>query len=69
MQLNKFDAAEVTFNSLIASDYLDAQKGYWYKALLYLKKKDTETARALLETIIANQYYNDAKAAELIEKL
>jgi len=50
MQLNKFQDAENTFDTLINSDSLDAPKGYWYKVLLYLKMKDKDQA-------IVNSYF------------
>ena len=64
-----YDQATKTFNQLIASDLLDAEKGYWYKALLYLKTNDEKASKSLLETIIANKYYNAEQAVELLNKL
>jgi tetratricopeptide (TPR) repeat protein len=63
-----YDKATKIFNQLIASDLLDAEKGYWYKALLYLKMNDEKASKSVLETIIANKYYNAEQAAELLDK-
>lgn len=34
LELDAYTEAEKTFNKLISSDLIDAQKGNWYKALL-----------------------------------
>lgn len=69
MELNRFAKANTTFNTLISSNLLDAQKGHWYKALLYLKQGDEENAKATLETIVSQSYYNTEKAKALLGKL
>nr|WP_321228174.1 hypothetical protein [uncultured Psychroserpens sp.] len=69
MRLEKYTAAELTFDKLIQSDLLDAQKGHWYKALLYLKQDKVVESKIMLEKIVANSYYNHSKAKELLEKL
>ena len=68
-ELEKFDDAEKTFNKLISSDLLDAQKGHWYKALLYLKQDKVVESKIMLERIVTSSYYNHSKAKELLEKL
>lgn len=69
LELQQYDEAEKMFNQLINSDLIDHQKGYWYKALLYLKKGELESARNELNFITENQYYNHIKAQELLEQL
>ena len=69
MELNKFAKAEETFNILINSDLLDAQKGHWYKVLLYLKQDDKMQAKSTLEDIVSQSYYNTEKAKALLGKL
>ncbi|WP_299107082.1 CDC27 family protein [uncultured Tenacibaculum sp.] len=69
MELNKYKEAETTLNSLINSDLLDAPKGYWYKALLFVKSKETEKAKKELNTLIAKSDYKQKEAKELLEKL
>jgi tetratricopeptide (TPR) repeat protein len=68
-QLDRFDEALITYDSLIKSDLLDSPKGYWFKALTYLKMKDLTNTKATLEYIVANKLYNDALAAELLRKI
>lgn len=69
MQLGNFNDAKSTFDSLINSDFLDAEKGYWYKALLYLKQDDKEMARQILEGVVAQSYFNTENAKMLLSKL
>ena len=69
MQLEKFEDAEQTFNSLIESELLDAEKGYWYKALLYLKQDRVEDSKQILNTIVSDNLYNKSKAEELLKAL
>ena len=69
MEIGQFDIAETTFNSLIESDLLDAQKGYWYKALLYLKTNRSEDAKVILQEIVSENYVNKEKAAKILEEL
>lgn len=70
MELNQFDEAEQTFTKLIAStDLVDANHGYWFKALLYLKKGEKDKASTVLEKIIKEQLFNHQKAAELLSEL
>nr|WP_321247726.1 hypothetical protein [uncultured Psychroserpens sp.] len=69
MKLEQYVNAETTFNKLINSNLLDAQKGYWYKALLYLIQDKVEDSKAVLETIVSNKYHNHLKAKALLETL
>ncbi|WP_299159998.1 tetratricopeptide repeat protein [uncultured Tenacibaculum sp.] len=69
IELDKFVEAETTLNALINSDLIDAQKGYWYKSLLFIKSKQIEKAKKQLEFIIENNYFKYQKAEELLTKL
>ena len=69
MKLEQYVNADTTFNKLINSNLLDAQKGHWYKALLYLKQDKVEDSKAILESIISNSYHNHSKAKALLETL
>ena len=69
MELNQFLEAEKTLNSLIKSDLIDAEKGYWLKSLLYLKSEQLEKAKVILSLIIKNSYYNNKKAKVVLEKI
>ena len=69
MKIAKTANAIETFNQLIESKLLDASKGYWYKALAYVKAGDKEQAKALLEKITSDSLYNHQKAEELLDKL
>lgn len=69
LEMNEFEKAEEVYDQLINSNLLDAQKGYWYKALVYLKMDDLTRANEQLKDIVKNDYYNKIKAEELIEQL
>lgn len=68
-ELMKFDEALATLDSLIESDLLDSEKGYWYKSLVYLKADEVGACEELLSTIVENDYYNYRLAEELIKEL
>lgn len=69
MELNQLDKAKKTFDTLIKSNLLDAQKGKWFKALLYLKMDDTHKATKILNEITNNKLYNYNKAVDLLKEL
>ena len=69
MELAIYNDAEQTFNSLISSDLLDAEKGYWYKALLFLKQDRVEDSKQILNEIISENLYNNNEAEELLKQL
>jgi hypothetical protein len=68
-ELEKYDDAEKTFNTLISGNLIDSEKGYWYKALLYLKMDRVEEANQLLDDIISKTLYNHKKAKQLLSDL
>lgn len=69
MEENLESEAKTTLNQLISSDLLDAQKGYWYKSLLFLKFGRKEDLKNELQVIIKNNYFKKKEAKELLEKL
>lgn len=58
-----------SFDQLIASTFLDAQRGYWYKALVYLKMGQSEQAKTILQKIDSESLYKAESAREILEKL
>lgn len=68
-KLGRYKEAEDTFNSLINSDLLDANKGYWYKALLYLKQSRVEDTKEILNRIVSENLFNKKKAQDLLSEL
>ncbi len=69
MEIDDFENSEITFNKLISSNLIDAEKGKWYKALLFLKMERIEDCKKLLEEIITLNSYNSDKAKKLYGKL
>ena len=69
IELEKYSKAEKTLNSFIKKQFIDSEKGYWYKSLLYLKSNEIEKVKKELKTIIDKSYYNKALAEELLDKL
>lgn len=68
-ELGKYEEAELMYDTLIASEFIDAQKGYWYKGLLFLKKGDASQALDIFKKIELENLYNSKKASEIIELL
>jgi len=70
MQLERYYAAIEEFEIVIDSDSVDATKGFWFKAMAYLKSGDVTNAEYVLKDIASHVwYYNHEKAKELLEKL
>lgn len=69
IELERFDEAEIVIDKLIISNLLDAEKGHWYKSLLYLKSDKIEETKRELNFIIQNNFYNKDKAKELLKEL
>ncbi len=70
LETNRFDDAIATFDQLTTSNTLDAHKGFWYKAMVFLKKGDKEAATEALNEVTSNEHnyrYEDAKS--LLKKL
>ncbi|GAA0716048.1 hypothetical protein GCM10009430_11320 [Aquimarina litoralis] len=68
-ETGEFAMSEASLDIFIHSDLVDSEKGYWYKALLYLKAKDLEKCEQILQIIIKNSYFNDQKAKRLLKDL
>ena len=63
LELNQNKNALATFDKVIDSDSIDFSKGYWYKALVYLKVKYNSNAITQLKLITkdnSNYKYNEA---------
>lgn len=69
IELKDYISAEKILDTLINSDLIDAQKGYWFKSLSLLKQNKLTEAKETLHLIIDNAYYNKEKAQELLERL
>ncbi len=70
LELKKYKDAISYFDQLIASDAIDQSKGYWYKALVYLKQNKKNEAIQVLEIILKEeQNYNFDEANVLLKKL
>lgn len=69
IELGQFNEAESTFNTLINSALLDAEKGYWYKALLFIKIDKIKDAKTILNDIVLNSRYKNKEAKTLLEEL
>lgn len=69
MELGKFSEAEETFKTLIDSEFLDAPKGKWYLALLYLKMDKVDDAKTILNEIVEKSLYNNEQAKALLGDL
>lgn len=69
IELSKYLEAEKTFDSLINSDLIDAEKGYWFKSLLYLKNNKILKCKTLLNKIITESLFNKEKAELLLVDL
>ena len=68
-ELGEYDDAEQTFNSLINSGLLDAEKGNWYKALLFLKQNRLKDTKKVLSTIVSDDLFNSDSAKALLKAL
>lgn len=70
MELNKFEEAAKTFDQLINSKLIDAPKGKWYKALLFIKTNKLSQARDLLLELTNNSNnYKFEEATKLLKEL
>jgi len=68
LQLNQFEEAEATFNTIIHSNTLDFHKGYWYQSLLFLKKEDKIRCMDVLKIISEHPSYFKHKKAKVLLK-
>ena len=69
-EMGNIEQSAENFDHIIQSNSLDASKGLWFKALMYLKANEPNKAKTILEKIAsAPSYFNYEKAQELLEKL
>ncbi|MEM7185084.1 MAG: hypothetical protein AAF466_00390 [Bacteroidota bacterium] len=70
LELEQYENALKTFQKLSNSDLIDHHKGYWYTAMVYLKKGDKESLISTLEHISQRQdYFRNKEAKELLKEL
>ncbi|MFT5890986.1 MAG: tetratricopeptide (TPR) repeat protein [Dokdonia sp.] len=70
MEVTSYDKAITTFDALIQSNTIDFHKGYWYKALVFLKQEQKENCIKILEIIAANPtYFKHQEAKRLLKEL
>ena len=70
LKLDKETKALDVFKKLSKSDALDASKGLWYEALVYMKLKDKKALKAnLIEITKKTTNYNYAEAASILKNL
>ncbi|CAM1342929.1 tetratricopeptide repeat protein [Tenacibaculum amylolyticum] len=69
IELKDYDRALTVLDSLINSDLIDGEKGYWYKSLLYIKSKQLKKAKKTLQLIIDKKYYKYKEAIVLLDKM
>ncbi len=69
IELGQYHKAEGVLNKLINSDLIDAQKGYWYKGLLFIKSNKLEKAKELLNMIVEKSYFKNKKAKKILTEL
>ncbi|MEW7280541.1 hypothetical protein ABW636_18290 [Aquimarina sp. 2201CG1-2-11] len=70
LELKNYTEAIGYFDKIIASNAIDHSKGYWYKAMVYLKQGKKEKVIETLEIITQLQNnYKYKEAIELLNKL
>ncbi|GAA0731690.1 hypothetical protein GCM10009430_44140 [Aquimarina litoralis] len=70
LELDKYEEAIFYFDQLINSNAVDQSKGYWYKALSFLKQGKKEAAIKTLNNILENKdNYNFKEAKNVLKKL
>ena len=70
LEMNENIPAIARFDMLIESNSIDAHKGYWYKALSFLKQGDKTSCIETLKIITQNSgYYKHSEAKKLLRQL
>ena len=70
LQLDNQKETIEAYDTLINSNALNRSKGYWFKALAYLKFGEEEKAKAALVQIKNNPtFFKHQEAIELLDKL
>ena len=69
-EIEKYDEAIFQFDEVITSVSLDASKGLWFKALLFIKKGEIPMARSTLKEILENtENFKYSEAKKLLKEL
>ncbi|MGB3468367.1 MAG: hypothetical protein WBA74_23990 [Cyclobacteriaceae bacterium] len=70
MRLNQDERAIKTYRMLLDSETVDATKGHWYLALIYLKNNNREAAQNELSLLLdSDSGFNSEEAREILDKL
>ncbi|WP_459210818.1 hypothetical protein [Aquimarina rhabdastrellae] len=69
LELDNPNAAIKTLDSLINSDLIDAEKGYWYKGLVYLKSNEIIKAEQVFTLITQKSYFKHKEAKDVLNQL
>lgn len=69
LNLDQFKEAKAYFTTTINSKDEFVDEAYWYLALIALREKDKESAKAYLRKLTATNGYNQERAKQLLEKL
>lgn len=70
VKLNEYSDALATFKTISESNAMDASKGLWYIALIYLKTEDQTNLQKTLKLITASKTnYQYSKALELLNAI
>ncbi|WP_055447817.1 tetratricopeptide repeat protein [Lacinutrix mariniflava] len=70
LELENYNSALKSFQKIIDSNTLDQSKGYWYKALVYLKMDDEKNTINTLNSIVKDsKNFNFVKAEKLLKEL
>ncbi|AXO81373.1 tetratricopeptide repeat protein [Olleya aquimaris] len=70
LELGKHEEAIATFDKILESDSIDFSKGYWYKALVYLKLDNIVEVKKQLKIILKDKnHYMYEEAIKIYSKL
>lgn len=69
LKLEKGDKAKELLQTVIANQNEFVAESHWYLALIAIKEKEVETAKAELKLLTKEFDYNKEKATELLDKL
>jgi len=65
----QFDQAHNRIDEFIGSEFMDAEQGYYYKALLFVKQKENNKAKDILSDIVEQGMPFQQEASELLKRL
>ncbi len=69
IETGNYNDALRTFSKLINTNTIDSHKGYWYKAMVYLKLNDKENTINTLQKIVSNDYYMKNDASIILKEI